>query len=362
MKNNKWKMDFASVLSKIVHMYSIRPADIAEGFCNPTTVRKWLNGTRTPNVAGQEHLISYFERELAQKDSHSTYKLLCEQIENCLASTGLSSVKEIELASDNNTVAFVTGILRLCFGNIRDDNLSAVSSKEDTKQTSMENPKIKAVVFDFDGTLASTNLNRTTWEEIWVALGYDVELCRRYHEQFNSGIIDHATWCKITEDYFIKRNMHRQTLDAIAKRIRLIPGVKDVLEILYKNDIKVYIVSGSILHVIRAVLGSNFIYIDGIKANQFFFNIQGLLESIVGTRYDFEGKSVFIQELAAELKISSSEILFVGNSLNDEYAHISGAKTLCINPRLTDAENRVIWHNCIERCIDLKEILPYVNI
>ena len=302
------------------------------------------------------------ERTIAENDSAAIYSLTCEQIESCLSDTALSTVRELENRCGGNTAMFVTSVLRLCFSNIKRKNKKQKVKVFKTERADRGGGrKTKAVVFDFDGTLTTGKPNRTTWENIWVSLGYDVEYCRYYHKEFNEGRIDHVTWCKITEDYFKKRNLHRQNLDAIARRIKLMPGVEDVLKYLYDNDIKVYIVSGSILYIIKKILKQNYIYIDGIKANQFFFNIQGFLEEIVGTRYDFEGKSVFIQNLADDLHISTSEILFIGNSMNDEYAYRSGASTLCINPHFTDSTNRTIWNNCIVSCSNLKEILPFIS-
>lgn len=112
--------------------------------------------------------------------------------------------------------------------------------------------------------------------------------------------------------------------------------------------------------VIRSVIGDLYKYVDGIKANQFRFNQGGFLTEIVGTKYDFEGKAAFITEIALELNVSPKDILFIGNSVNDRFAHISGARTLCINPKLTDPTNRTIWNDCIQTCEDLTEIIKYL--
>lgn len=356
-----WKLSFSKVLQIVSSLYSVTPMDIAENKFDVTTVRKWINGTRIPSIEGQKHLISYFGRLVDENDSEEMYLLMCEQIENCLADVGLSSLGEIKKACGHKSSALVTGVLHLCFLKMQKPRQKYTEKIDFNKNVNVsKNEKTKAVVFDFDGTLTIGNLNRTTWEELWIALGYDIDCCKYYHKQFVDGIIDHPTWCKITKEYFKKRNLHRQTLDSISKRIKLLPGVNDVLKFLNKNDIKIYIVSGSILHVIRTVMKENYVYIDGIRANQFFFNINGFLEEIVGTKYDFEGKANFIIELAKDLHISASEILFIGNSINDEFVYKSGARTLCINPKNTDSANITIWNKCIEKCINLNQILPFI--
>ena len=63
---------------------------------------------------------------------------------------------------------------------------------------------------------------------------------------------------------------------------------------------------------------------------------------------------------ASELKISPADIWFVGNSVNDRFAYKSGAKTLCINPKLTDPTNQTVWNRCIPKCENLLEIFQYI--
>lgn len=71
------------------------------------------------------------------------------------------------------------------------------------------------------------------------------------------------------------------------------------------------------MFVIQAVLGNLNRYVDNIRANQLMFNEAGFLTQIIGTKYDFEGKADYIVQIANELKISTKDILFVGNSRND---------------------------------------------
>ena len=58
--------------------------------------------------------------------------------------------------------------------------------------------------------------------------------------------------------------------------------------------------------------------------------------------------------------IKPSEILFVGNSDNDEWAYMSGCKTLCVNAYETDTQDKAKWHNAII-INDLREILKYIG-
>lgn len=70
----------------------------------------------------------------------------------------------------------------------------------------------------------------------------------------------------------------------------------------------------------------------------------------------------FVEKVAQALDINTCNILFVGNSNNDQLAYQSGAVTLCVNPDLTDPQNKKIWHNAIYEMQNLNEIMSYVDL
>ncbi|WP_158712638.1 HAD family hydrolase [Parabacteroides pacaensis] len=206
---------------------------------------------------------------------------------------------------------------------------------------------IKVIVFDFDGTLTYNNGLRSSWEKIWVHLGYKVQDCQEYYNQFKEGKIDHSEWCKITCKAFKNKQMSRGTLESVSKDIQLMDGAKEVLYKMKNEDhLKLYIVSGSIIQLIEYVWGDNIDdYFEGYNANILLFHRNNMLARIIGTEFDFAGKAEYIKKIAKDEKLkSTSEILFIGNSDNDEYAYRSGAQTLCFNPKLTNVNNKKIWH------------------
>lgn len=221
---------------------------------------------------------------------------------------------------------------------------------------------IKVIVFDFDGTLTYNHGLRSSWEKIWVYLGYKVQDCQKYYDQFKKGKIDHQEWCDITCEAFKNKNLTRSVLDSISKEIQLMHGVKEILYKLRNEDhLKLYIVSGSIIQLIELLLGDKIDdYFDGYKANIFIFHTNNQLAKIEGTKFDFEGKATYIKKIAEKEKLSSvSEILFIGNSDNDEYAYRSGAQTLCFNPIHANFNNKKIWnrHFRADSFVDLYEYI-----
>lgn len=220
----------------------------------------------------------------------------------------------------------------------------------------------KAVVFDFDGTLTKPYLGYNTWETIWTELGYPVEYCEKYHRMFSNKEITHDEWCEITEKYFKEKNLTKNIIVKAAERAELLDDVYEVITYLKSKGMLLYILSGSIKQYIELVLGKNITdcFVE-IKANRFIFDSQGKLEGIIGTPYDFEGKARFVNKIMVDKKLSPKEIIYIGNSFNDEFVYESGVETLCVNPQGTDYYDGKIWHNYIRNVKSLKDILPFVE-
>lgn len=220
---------------------------------------------------------------------------------------------------------------------------------------------MKAVIFDFDGTL--TQKKNHLWKRIWKELGYDVGAESYYinlYNKFLNNEISHKEWCDLTCDAFMQKGFSREHFDEMIKEISLINGAADLIKQLSEQNIDVRVVSGNISYVIKKVLGETANYVNEIKANEFLFDKNGVIHKIVGTKYDYEGKAKYIEELCKKNGYQPQEVLFVGNSMNDEFAYKSGVKTLCVNPDKTNPDNQTIWHKVLytNNLLDLKnEIL-----
>lgn len=239
-------------------------------------------------------------------------------------------------------------------------NRTTRSKAEETEQDFLSF-ETKAVVFDFDGTLTVSDTNETTWESLWIRLGYDIGECAKYHAMYTSGRITHRRWCEITRDRFRDRDLTRDIVEELSGQIRLIEGVQTVFQELRRRNIPIYIVSGSVKEIIKAALGNLLLDIDGLFANSFEYDHSGKLKHIESTKFDFEGKAEYLKRLAGDMSISTAEILFVGNSINDEFAAQSGARTLCVNPTFTNPDNRAQWNYAIRRLNNLADILPFTR-
>ena len=220
--------------------------------------------------------------------------------------------------------------------------------------------QIKLIVFDFDGTLTTSDLNKSSWQRIWKKLGYEQADCDKYFSMYINKEIQHQEWCNITCEKFRERSFSKSQLNEIARDIKLNAGTIETLTELKNRGIKLCITSGSILELIQMIFGEHICLFEDIKANRFSFDNNDIISSITGTVYDFEGKAKYINELIKKEKLKPYEILFVGNSKNDDWAYKSGCRTLCVNPHSTTYSDSRIWNHVFKNMNDLKEILPYV--
>lgn len=222
--------------------------------------------------------------------------------------------------------------------------------------------RTRVVVFDFDGTLTLPGDNRTTWEKLWVNLGYTTSDCFQLHRRFQRKEFSHQTWCDMTMEAFRARGMRSGHLESVAQELKLIDGVTATIKALRSRGIRLYILSGSIKTIIRSLLGELYSAFEEVRANEVLFDSDDVIRHILGTPYDFEGKAVFLRRIIEDLKLSPQDVLFVGNSCNDIFASQSGARTLCVNARHTDPDNETHWTYAIREMKSLLEVLEYVEL
>lgn len=312
------------------------------------------------------------QRILAEKSGLHERKI--QKIEDAALKKRRLDLRDFEILSFAELTK-IADILQCSIGNLKgglpDDFLSqyllyyfknkGTTQKSKSIEKTISLFKTKIIVFDFDGTLTKQKDNLTTWEKLWLNLGYEVNDCAELHRKFSNSEISHKQWCDLTEKKFKNKKLSENHLSSIAEDFTLIEGASEVFEELFQNNIQLYICSGSIDYVIKKVLGKNIKFFQEIKSNKMIFDDKGMLKSIIGTKYDFEGKSDYISQIIRENQIQPFETLFVGNSLNDEWAHQSGAMTLCVNPSMTNPDHPFQWTYCIRDLRNFWDILKYID-
>lgn len=238
-------------------------------------------------------------------------------------------------------------------------NSGSMSRKGSNSQLTFK-PDTKAVVFDFGGTLTRPNAIYNTWEKLWLSVGYTIEEASNFHRLFVADRISHQEWCDKTCTLLKDRGFSKAHLENIARDVSPVAGLKEAIAELSDRAIPMFIVSGSIRHIVNKILGESLALISEIKCNDIIFDSSGIISEIRGHDFDFAGKSRFIKRVIKDRKCLPIEVLFVGNSLNDHWAIQSGARTLCVNPSHTDYTNSFVWSNYIKDMNDLRQILEHI--
>ena len=218
---------------------------------------------------------------------------------------------------------------------------------------------MKAIVFDFDGTL--TKKSHEIWEKIWKELDAE-DVDYKLYLKYKNKEIDYIEWCKEIETEYIKRGFNEKMLFHISNGIELMDNLEETLKILKNSGYSLYIVSGGIDKVIYNKLGSLVDYFDGITCCRFNFDSIGNLVSIVPTKYEDEGKKLFIEEYCEKFHVNPNDIFFVGNGNNDEYVYLSGCNTICLNPgKNTSHKDNKIWNKVLMNTTNMKDILSFIK-
>lgn len=221
---------------------------------------------------------------------------------------------------------------------------------------------MKAVVFDFDGTL--TNEGQNIWKLLWEKCGDgkgDASLRKKLYKLHRiERKISRAEWFNRTADVFKGKQLTKYDIYSINSKIKLMNGAKEVIEQLHREGYNLYIVSGGLKETILTVLGSHAKYFADIQANVCSFDANGVIKGFYPTKYDFEGKADYI-ELLKKHGYKEEDIVYIGNSGNDEWVHATGCKTICINPANTNFKNVNLWDRVFINVTDLRQIFIKID-
>ena len=223
---------------------------------------------------------------------------------------------------------------------------------------------MKAIIFDFDGTLTKSKKGSNCWYEIWKYID-DLDYDNYLYDMYKRKEINEAEWFERIIKRYKEKGVKREYLTEIAKNIELIDGINETFNYLNQNNVKIFILSGGVRQIIEDTLTKKnaLPFIQKIEAYDLIFDKNGkLLDFKKPDLHNPENKQECVKLMMQQNELSANDILFVGNGANDETVYKSGVTTLCINPDDTDCTNKTIWHHAIENCNNLTEILKFCKI
>ena len=175
---------------------------------------------------------------------------------------------------------------------------------------------------------------------------------------FSNGEIDYIEWCELVSAKLKKYGYSHEDLIQVANQTKILPDVENVFKKLKFYGYRIEIISGGITEVIQKSLGDAVKYVDRINANKLLFGVDGKLQQIIATEYDYKGKAVCIEKSLRETGTLPQNAIFVGNSANDEWVWRTGVKTICINPEGANYKNKQLWTEYYLNVTTLETIYP----
>ena len=225
----------------------------------------------------------------------------------------------------------------------------------------------KLVVFDFDGTLLRGNEFDFSWEAIWNSLGFaqsqQKALRVAYRKRAAPGvptaerIAAYQDWCDKAVDKFKARGLTRTQLRELTTPMHLTVNCREALTKLHEAGIATALVSGGVNTFVEDAFPDFREYFDFAFINELAFTDDGVIQGVLATAYDFEGKTDAMDLIRKRVGCAREETVFVGDRFNDVAVLLAVGLGIAYPP--TDFETRENANVVVEDD-DLLEILPHV--
>ncbi len=182
----------------------------------------------------------------------------------------------------------------------------------------------KTIIFDLDGTIADSE---SVFFDIVNALaprfGYDPivsdesgELKKLHLRDF---LLHRLGWRIILLPFILRAG--RARYHAIANKVPIFPGMKEVFTALHKQGIRIGMVSSSEERTIHTILEANDLAVDFVVHSNLF------------------GKARAIKKALREHSLETADVLYVGDEVRDvEACQLSGVKIIAVTWGLNSKE------------------------
>jgi len=225
----------------------------------------------------------------------------------------------------------------------------------------------KLVVFDLDGTLIRGNAFQFSWEAIWSELNISPRIQAEIKREYRRRAADAATaeeridayddWCQAAVKMYREHHLTRDQVRGITSSMHLTKNCRKAMAALRKAGVAIAIVSGGVNTFLEDVFPDFREYVDFVYINELTFDDSGVIDGVISTAYDFQGKAEALEELCIRIACSSAEAVFVGDRFNDEPVLLRAGRGIAYPPNDDQARDAA---EVVVRDDDLMKVLPHI--
>jgi len=208
--------------------------------------------------------------------------------------------------------------------------------------------KLKAVVFDVDGTLLKAV---SSWKFFHERLG-TWEKGKQYAEQFFQGAITYEDWARL--DASLWRGKKLEKIKQIVSNIPYTDGARHVITTLRKHGFKVVLLSAGLSPVIERI--EKEIAVDDSQANELKVK-NGLLTGDVEANVSFDNKNIVLIRMLKKFNLGIEECAAVGDDETMIPLFEKVSLSIAFNPRSWTVEEQA---DVVIKSDDLHEVLPHL--
>ncbi len=219
---------------------------------------------------------------------------------------------------------------------------------------------VDLVAFDVDGTLVEHDRGEVVWQVLNRRYAGGAEINAERFRAFLAGELSYEQWVALDIQGWIDGGATRHGIEAaIREELRPVPHAHRVVREIARRGIVIAVVSGT-LDVVLDVLFPGHLFAH-VFTNRLDFAEDGRIKAWNATPYDMAGKADALRMLAADLRIPTERIAFVGDNLNDCAAMALAGHPIAYDPKHDDvraAARHVIPRGRLDLLLDLLPPCP----